>query len=175
MKSLLLFSAIALFAAACSPAVYTDIAMPQGYYAGSDYLFSTIFLKVDKDTAFADLVQIEKFPRNLHSDTLFYKDGKWAGASTQLFRKNGKYFVRMNAMKVKVRQDEVYYLAHSDQVRNSGMARSVYESMAGNDSTKLKHERLAEKYKLHEMINTMKHADFIKAFAAFRAELLAAK
>lgn len=172
MKSLLLFSAITLFVAACSPAVYTDIAMPQGYYAGSDYLFSTIFLKVDKDTAFADLVQIEKFPRNLHSDTLLYTDGRWTGASTQLFRKNGKYFVRMNAMKMKVKQDEVYYLSHSDQVRNSGMARSVYESIAGNDSTKLKHERLAEKYKLQEMINTMKHADFVKAFAAFKTELL---
>jgi hypothetical protein len=54
------------------------------------------YLKVKADSAFVDLIYVDKFPRDILTDTLVLNrtNGRWAGKSTDIVELGNKYKVK---------------------------------------------------------------------------------
>jgi hypothetical protein len=160
----------------------TAVNIPEGYYKGGDQLFTIAYLQVMKDTVFADFIHIDKFARNLYSDTLVY-DGSnqiWKGSTKILYKKRGAYYISTKEpffagkLKVKFESNEAVYQQQIDKHKNVALLRKHYEDYINANVHKAEAEKrydeLKTKYDLPSLV-TLKHADFLKALATFTLAL----
>jgi hypothetical protein len=191
MKKLILIFALFPFLTSLRSVPHTSnysSGIPDGFYVGSDKLFTLVFLKISNDTAFVDFIHVEKFPRSLYSDTLLHDQATetWKGKTSRLYKKRQSYFVATTGSntevpttkknpvenRIKIKANEIYYKQHADVKRNAAVWRKTYEDFlntSDNDPGKL--EALQNKFELENLIRSLPHPEFMKIFEKFKAEL----
>jgi len=185
MKNTWIILACAGMLAACSrPAMPGTAAAhaPGGYYFGSDRLFTTVFVKLAHDTAIADFIYVEKFPRALYTDTLLYNAGQnaWQGSISRLYQKRNSWRIATGsphfASRIKIKPNETYYKEHIDAQKNFALFREDYEEYfkknENNAAARTKYAELESKYDIGRLSQTLKHAEFLKEYEKFKAELV---
>lgn len=154
--------------------------MPDGYFYGTDKLFTEVFVKVTSDKAVADFVHIEKFPRSLYSDTLVYNAGNntWTGKTATVMEKNGQYKIvagKRNSP-ITIQPNEAHYKEEADRLKNAGYARGYYEQYVKNSSNKeaadMRYKELEKQYNILQLATTLPHAGFLKEYEKFKTALL---
>jgi len=151
--------------------------IPSGYYHGSG-----VFVVVNNDTAIADFIFFQKYPRELMTDTLLYNESNhnWLGESSTLYEKKGKYYIRINDKSslfyrkkdIRIKQDENYYKNHIDEYKNLAVLHKCYVdyldvSKDKVDASKRFYE-LQKNYNLNQLLN---HSDFLKELKKFKSDL----
>ena len=179
----IILSCAGLLAACSRPAVPGTAAAhaPDGYYYGSDRLFTNVFVKLAHDTAFADFIHVEKFPRALLTDTLLYDAGQnaWRGSTSKLYQKGNAWRIANNPPRftsgIKIKPDETYYKEHIDAQKNFALSRKDYEDYfrknENNPEAAKKYAALESKYDIGHLSATLKHAEFLKEYEKFKAAL----
>lgn len=152
--------------------------MPDGYFYGTDKLFSKVFVRVTNDKAVADFIHMEKFARSLYSDTLVYNAGNntWTGKTATVVEKNGNYKISRGKSSITIKANEAYYKEEADRLKNAGYARGYYEQYVMNSSNKeaaqMKYKELEKQYNIPQLASTLAHADFLKDYENFKTALL---
>jgi hypothetical protein len=156
------------------------VKLPDGYYAGSDKLFNIVFLKVSNDTAIADFILVEKFPRDLHTDTLVYeRNNVWNGKTTKLYQKKYAYYItsgqRPFISPIKVRSNEALYRKRIDVYKNLALLNKDRESYLANkdrnNEARKTYEELETRYEINKLANTLQHTDFLREYEKFKTAL----
>jgi hypothetical protein len=154
------------------------VKLQEGYYAGSDKLFNIVFLKVNKDTAIADFILVEKFPRDLYTDTLVYEGNSfWKGKTTKLYHKKRAHYIasgqRPFESPIKIRPNEALYRKRIDVYKNLAMLnkdQELYLANKGSDEEARKiYEEIEARYEINKLANTLKHSDFLREYEKFKA------
>lgn len=179
-----ILSCAGLLAACSRPAIPATAAghMPDGYYYGSDGLFTIVFVKLAQDTAVADFIHVDKFPRALYTDTLLYDAGynTWRGSISQLYQKGNAWRIATSpprfASRIKIKPNEAYYKEHIDAQKNFALSRKDYEDYfrknENNAAARIRYEELESKYDIGKLSSTLKHPEFLKEYQKFKAELM---
>lgn len=155
--------------------------MSNGYYHGNDKLFTDAFVKVVDDTAFVDFILFEKYPRELLSDTLFYDSANqmFLGRISGIIFKNGRYHISTvkesiifgKKAEIKLNPDELYYRNNINQRKNHVVWYQSYRAYMSNNNNKVEARKYfqeqGKKNSMKSMINTLSHADFLKALDKF--------
>ncbi len=180
MNRVILFFAVYTAISGYSPLPADSVKMPPGYYTGSDKLFTIVFLKVTGDTAIADFIMVQKFPRDLHADTLVYdgSNNTWKGKNTRLYQERNSYFINssqpMFQGRIRIKSNETYYKKELDNHKNLALMRRDYIDFTRkttNEASWHKYKDLQNKHELHKLATSLKHAEFLKEYEKFRSEV----
>lgn len=154
--------------------------LPDGYYENWAYS-PTLYLRISQDTAFADFITIEKFPRHLESDTLFCEpSGKsWKSKQWKLMQ-SGAYFVifpifsdnyKHKIALRRIRTNKLLSKRTVDRDKNYAfvnMEQGRYQQ-GSNDTGRF--NRIKEKYTFFDSLNILTHEELLFRFQKFREEL----
>ncbi|MBO9633130.1 MAG: hypothetical protein J7578_08420 [Chitinophagaceae bacterium] len=185
MKSLILSLLTGLFLVSC----YTNgtrfpyhSRLPDGYYESRDH-YEVLYLKISKDSAFADFMYLEKFPRYLRSDTLLYDPAakKWVNEKFSLYQP-GEYYELSNYRKrdTQHRVHPVIYHIRANKKLNKRLVdtdknyayvhaeQSKYQ-FSGRDPNR--YQLLRQKYGLFDSLSILSHEELLAAFKKFKEEL----
>lgn len=153
--------------------------LPNGYYENWKYS-PTLYLKISNDTAFADFIIIDKFPRNLISDTLFYNSAaKYWKSEQNILQQSGAYYEFFNISnqgrrKVVIRTIRTNKLLNKktvDRTKNYAYVnreQTKYQQVATDRS---RYNRIRQKFGLFDSLEIMSHEELIIAFEKFKVEL----
>lgn len=186
---LLLFCAfVALSSCYFKPTKFAANSRPNnGFYRSGDG-WSATFFQVNGDTVLADFILIDKFPRELESDTLYYDP------SSQSFRsqkgqlsQQGKIYQYVSSyicntcsvekrynIKSYLRSDKKLTRQYIDSYKNYAVVNEFHSFTIRQDTLSRinpKYYELKEKVPLFSNLNTMSHAAFLKEFELFKKEL----
>lgn len=155
-----------------------------GYYYGSDKLFNIAFLKMMKDTAIADFIVFQKFPRAVLTDTLLYNvaNNIWLGRKSKLYQKKGKYHLAtltdsttFGKSDIRIYLDEALYKKKINEYKSLAVWREYYENNLKKNRNKEEVTRqftaLEKKYNLNKLAKTLIHSEFLVEFEKFKLEL----
>ncbi len=159
--------------------------IPEGYYYGSDKLFTNVFVKIVNDTAIIDFILIQKYPRELLNDTLLYNSDNqiFLGRISNLRINNDIKYVCNNEMslifgkniKIRIKQNKAFYEKHIDEYKNYAVWYEFYKKYIDNYDNKEDARRYFQdqekKYKIKLMLDTLKHKDFVEELEKFKNEL----
>jgi hypothetical protein len=164
--------------------VNTPGKVPEGYYMGNDGLFIVAYVKVEDEKVYADFVHIEKFPRDLYSETLSpdLSDSSFVGSTSRLYEKNGKYYITIERegtafgkMKIRLKHNEKGYKAGIENNRNYAAFNKFYvEYVDADKEDKNARSRFWDFYNKKQIgkeMESLKHADFLVRFAEYKKEL----
>lgn len=153
-----------------------------GYYTGGDKLFTSVFVEVKNDTAIADFIFIQKYPRRLLTDTLSYSQNtrKWIGRSSILYQKGSNYYTRVTdsssvfsaktGMRIVMNTD--YYKTHIDEYKNIAVWHECYEDYIRKSENKVEaRKRFNELDKRYNLNKLLIHFEFLKELKKMKSEL----
>lgn len=154
--------------------------LPDGYYENWAYT-PTLYLKISHDTAFADFMIIEKFPRSLSSDTLFYEpSGKNWKSNNWMLLQSGAYYElspiysdgnRHKALVRKIRTNKLLNKQTVDRNKNYAfvnLEQSRYQKGSNNTN---RFYQIKQKYAFFDSLDIMSHEQLLISFKKFREEL----
>ena len=155
----------------------------EGYYMGFAP-FEKNYLFIKNDCIIVDQIHVEKFPRSLISDTLFFnsRDNNWTGKLFSFYYyknhfhlRNLKYTTHKNRFRIKLRNDEVYYKENINSDKNYGVWREYYISqIRSNPKEEMlrvkKFTALIDRYSLYNKIGGYSHQDFLLLFEKIKLE-----
>lgn len=163
--------------------VFDTSKIPDGYYHGSDKLFKSVYVKIMNDTAIADFIYFQKYPRDLITDTLIYNESNkiWVGRSSKMYQKNDKYYVSLNELfvfgktELRIKLKEKYYKETIDEYKNIAVLHKFKEDYLNKSVNKEAAGKLfveaGEKYGINKILKKLKHTDFLKELEKFKFEL----
>lgn len=183
MRKMILCSMTSLLLMAClnkATKFPYNTRLPDGYYENLAYS-PTLYLRISQDTAFADFMIIDKFPRYLESDTLFCESsGKsWKSKQWKLMQ-SGAYYVifpvfsdnyKHKVQVRKIRTNKLLSKRAVDRDKNYAyvnMEQSRYQQTAKD---KGKYNLIRQRYRLFDSLENMSHEDLLIAFKKFKEEL----
>jgi hypothetical protein len=183
MKNLLNCLLLVVMAEGCtaqSGKVKSSASLPPGYYTGRE-LFNQVFVKVEQGTVIADHIFIEKFPRDLLTDTLVpQKDqSEWKGKWTSLYTKGGRWYISTKqpffASTIRIKVNEGYYKEQINKKKNAALLEkerfNYQQKSADKGGSQAYFDSLKNQYGLDEKVNVLTHADFLKVYEQFRIAL----
>ncbi|MGN6420906.1 MAG: hypothetical protein ACTHMC_25570 [Pseudobacter sp.] len=162
--------------------------LDNGYYRSGNG-FSTTFFEVNGDTAYADFILIDKFPRELESDTLYYNAASqsWKSDKSQLARE-GKIYRYTSVYTCNTCSVEKEYNIRSELKKDKKLTRQYIDSYKNYAAVNEFHSfvirqdtlsrinphyyELKEKVSFFSNLNTISHAEFLKEFAKFKKEVI---
>jgi hypothetical protein len=159
--------------------------IPDGHYIGSRFMLP-VFIKVAGDTAFVDILVVDKMPRRLYTDTLYYdaQSRRWGGKTTVLCQKKKKIVLQTTTQtplhnvndEITVKHNKRYTDQYLDHEKNVATWRTFHEPYyekfvsqvpPGGYSPDLHVLNIAE-----EGLNfDLKHTEFLKTFEDFKTRL----
>lgn len=153
-----------------------------GYYFGSDKGFKRVFLRINNHIAIADFIFVQKYPRELLSDTLLFDKSTniWVGQYSILHEKDGKYYVRTkNASSIfatkkdiRIRLNEQYYKKNIDEYKNLAIWHKYYKDyLRENENKDYAMKRFYEIEKKYNLNKLQNHSCFLKEFERMKSEL----
>ena len=163
--------------------------VPDGFYHGGDKLFSVVFLKKQGDTAFADFIHWDKFPRQLVKDTLVFNstDQTWSGNFSRLAtvkeklvidRKEGSVteinYPLFGRKGLHIKENEKRYKEVYNEYTNLAVMNQYYRAyIEKNGETPEARKRYYSIYEKSQLdsIKLLDHQAFLLAHKRFTAEL----
>jgi hypothetical protein len=159
------------------PAPNTKI--PDGHYRGAEFLIR-IIMRVSGDTAFVDFLAVDKYPREIQVDTLYYNPAlaSWTGKYTVLVQERKKYYIRSNGQcperifgrkpNFRMKSEEQFYGSKVDP-RNCAMINAYYTEFLKKHNS---YEKRILYYQTQYMLNKRTaHSIYRQRFESFRTEL----
>lgn len=175
---------IMIFCNNLSGQVNDDPKIPDGYYYGNDHLFTNVFVNVSYDTAFVDIIFIQKYPRDIISDTLFYNndDLMFVGKITKILLHDGEKYIHTieestvfgKKFEIQLNSDEAYYKDHIDKYKNYASWYQCYSEflMKHNKGEARKYFReLEKKNDVKLIMDTCSYKDFVRTMNRIKKEL----
>lgn len=164
---------------------FIESKIDNGFYCGNDKLFTNAFVNVVGDTAFVDLILLEKYPRKLFTDTLIYNAsyGSFIGSNTNFLLRNGRIYLCTNQdslvfgknLKIKLVRDDLFYEKHNNEYKNYAVWHQYFkEYLRNNDNredARIYFFEQREKSDIESMIKTYSHANFLIELDKFKLEL----
>lgn len=155
--------------------------IPSGYYHGGDKISTGVFVKIESDKAIADFILKDKYPRELLTDTLYYRqnDNTWQGKVSEIYQKQEKYYVRSKATlfifgskkEIRIKTDENYY-KYIDEYKNLAvlhMFHDEYQKKNGDKANSEEHfQEILRKYNLSQV---QKHENYLIELKKLESEL----
>lgn len=168
---------------------FIEAKISDGYYYGNDKLFTNVFVKVAGDTALIDFIFYEKYPRELHSDTLLYNaiNHMFFGRTSNILKKNGGNYICTNQesmifgkkVEIKLNSDESYYKMHLNEYKNYAVWHQCFKEYLNNndnnDDARRYFQEQSKKKNIKLIIETYSHKDFLIELDKFKAELVSFK
>ncbi|HVK49194.1 MAG TPA: hypothetical protein VM488_15145 [Pseudobacter sp.] len=162
--------------------------LQDGFYRSGNGWANTYF-RVSGDTAFADFILIDKFPRELESDTLYYHvaSQSWKSHKGQLAQQGKLYqytsYYTCNTcsvekqynIKSELRKDTKLNQQYIDTYKNYAVVNEFHSYVIRQDTLSRinpKYYTLKEKVPLFSNLNSISHAEFLKEFARFKKEVI---
>lgn len=162
--------------------------LDNGFYRSGNG-FSTTFFQVNGDTAYADFILIDKFPRELESDTLYYNPSSqsWKSNKSQLAQA-GKIYQYTSVytcntcsvekeynIRSELKKDKKLTRQYIDSYKNYAAVNEFHSFVIRQDTlSKInpKYYELKEKVSFFSNLNSISHAEFLKEFTQFKKEVI---
>lgn len=161
--------------------------LPDGLYSGSNG-WNLVFVKISNDSAYADFIHIEKFPRELHSDTLQFDDASQSWKSNKgSLTQNGVYYsitTKYNCetcsqpvpvtINQKIKTDKKLTQAYIDTYKNYAFLNmKQHEHMIKSRPNKVHpvFYYLNDKHMFLDSIDLMTHTQFLVAYKNYEEEM----
>lgn len=161
--------------------------LDNGFYRSGNG-FSTTFFQVIGDTVYADFILIDKFPRELESDTLYYSAASqsWKSNKGQLAQEGRIYqytsVYTCNTCSVEkeynirseLKKDKKLTRQHIDSYKNYAVVNEFHSFLIRQDTLSRinpNYYELKEKVPLFSNLNNISHAEFLKEFAQFKKQV----
>ncbi|WP_127128911.1 hypothetical protein [Pseudoflavitalea rhizosphaerae] len=161
--------------------------LPAGLYRGGNG-WDLIFLKISNDSAYADFIHLEKFPRELHSDTLVYNTvtQSWKSVKSELLQQGKYYSIKSSytcvtctmpvGVKIehKIIADKKLTQVKIDSYKNYAyvnMQHSIYVRKDTINKRKAHYYQLKEKHLFFDSLDIMPYEKLRAAYEKFRAEI----
>jgi hypothetical protein len=182
---LIIFLIVISFCCHSSMQVFDDANDINGYYFGSDKSFTSVFVRLAGDTAFADFILFQKYPRDLLTDTLLWEPGnrKFFGHHTFILQKDKNYFVYTNEnsmvfdkqLSIKIKPNESYYKNYLNEYKNSAFLYKYYKeylkSKENKEEARKQFQKQLKEYGFETMMDTLNHKAFIEEVEKFKTKL----
>lgn len=161
--------------------------LPDGFYtAGNGW--DLVFLKLSNDSVYADFIHMEKFPRELHSDTLQYDAASqtWKSNKGALTRKGAYYSITTKytcetcttplpvTINQKIKKDKKLTQAHIDSYKNYAYLNMQHVIEIKKDSlkrVKAKFYEINERPLFLDSIHLMSHPQFLISYKKYQEEI----
>jgi hypothetical protein len=148
-----------------------------GYYHGSG-----VFVHVKGDTVIVDFIFIQKYPRELMTDTLLYNvsNYKWMGRASSLYQKGDKCYIKVNdessifytKKDILIKPDKDYYLKHINEYKNLALLHKCYEDYLNKSVNEGEaKKRFFELRKIYKLNTLLRHPEFLIELDKFKSEL----
>lgn len=161
--------------------------LPAGLYRGGKG-WDLLFLKIRRDSAYADFIHIEKFPRELHSDTLLYDPStqSWKSKKSELSLQDKYYSIKSSytcktcTMPVEVKiehkiiADKKLTQVKIDSYKNYAYVNMQHHFFVVRDTMsrrRVHYYQLKEKHLFFGSLDTMPHEKLLAAYEKFRSVL----
>ncbi|RZS71480.1 hypothetical protein EV199_3383 [Pseudobacter ginsenosidimutans] len=161
--------------------------LPAGFYRGGNG-WDLLFLKISNDSAYADFIHMEKFPRELHSDTLLYHPStqSWKSKKGELSQQGKYYSIKSSytcntcTMPVEVKihhkiiADKKLTQSKIDTYKNYAYVNMQHHFYVMKDTVnrrKVHYYQLKEKHLFFDSLELMSHEELLAAYEKFRALL----
>ncbi|MBC7950147.1 MAG: hypothetical protein H7Y42_19845 [Chitinophagaceae bacterium] len=154
--------------------------LADGYYRGHSFMMAG-YVRVSNDTAIADFIQLDKMPRDLHTDTLFYDavEETWKGKTARLYKKGRTWRIENEmpwfAARMKIKEDEKVYKSQINIQKNLALERKGYEEYFKEKGSTVEatqqYGAVRKKFDIYQLATTLTHAEFLVEYAKFKAAL----
>lgn len=160
--------------------------LAEGLYRGGDG-WDLVFLKISKDSVYADFIHLEKFPRELHSDTLQYNPAtsSWKSITGSLVQ-TGDHFIittRYNCetcsqpvpvtINLKIIADKKLTKAYIDSYKNYAYVNMQHHHYLKKDTLnrrRVHYYQLKEKHLFFDSLHLMTHERLLVVYKKFQEE-----
>ena len=161
-----------------------NLPIPNGFYTGSNGFETIAYVAIDKNSAIADFILFDKFPRELFSDTLVLdeKTNDFFGRFCKLHQINYKIHLTTidtlrifgRTINIEISLNEKYYTEVIDEYKNlATWSKFEYWCFTNPEYTSdiltdLKF--LKSKYTISSKISTFKYKDFLEELKKIKRE-----
>jgi hypothetical protein len=160
--------------------------LSEGLYRGGNG-WELVFLKISNDSAYADFIHLEKFPRELHSDTLQYDavSGTWKSKTGSLVQTGNYYSITGRhtcetcsqpvpvTINQKIIADRKLTQAYIDSYKNYAYVNMQHHNYIKKDTLKKRkvhYYELKEKHLFFDSLHLMSHERLRVVYKKFQEE-----